>query len=67
MEWNTMDVTENLLDEWLWQKKSWFKKDAEKPLPLYNVHSRREKPVQIMAGSSPRNGLRKLCTNLEVL
>lgn len=37
-----MDVTENLLDEWLWQKKSWFKKDAEKPLPLYNVHSRRE-------------------------
>ena len=23
-------------------KKSWFKKDAEKPLPLYNVHSRRE-------------------------
>ena len=30
-EWNTMDVTENLLDEWLWQKKVGLKKMLRSP------------------------------------
>ena len=29
--WNTMDVTENLLDEWLWQKKVGLKKMLRSP------------------------------------
>ena len=40
---------------WLWQKKL-VKKDAEKP--FVKCASQR-KPVQIMAGSSPRNDFKK--------